>query len=166
MLHSNQSKSRKENPQEADAIWSDLHASNESLALELKALAEDPSLGLERLRQVFRRIREGIRLMSERSGVPIEPPPQTRLLDACEKIEGVVGGVVPGAGGYDAISLLIEDKPETVKKLERLLQEWKFEGEKGEGKVAMLGVREEMEGVKAQDWKDYSSWLDGDGWST
>jgi phosphomevalonate kinase len=146
---------RKENPQEADAIWSDLHASNEGLALELKALAEDPSLGLERLRQVFRRIREGIRLMSERSGVPIEPPPQTRLLDACERVEGVVGGVVPGAGGYDAISLLIEDKVETVRELERVLRGWKFEGENGEGKVGMLGVREEMEGVRAENWKDY-----------
>ena len=156
---------RKEKPQEADAIWSDLHASNEGLALELKALAEDPSLGLERLRQVFRRIREGIRLMSEKSSVPIEPPPQTKLLDACEKVRGVVGGVVPGAGGYDAISLLIEDNLETVRELEGLLGGWKFEGESGEGRVGMLGVREEMEGVKAEKWKDYRTWLDGNGWS-
>lgn len=158
---------RQQRPDEADTIWSDLHASNESLALELRALAEDPSLGLERLKQVFRRIREGMRLMSERSDVPIEPPPQTRLLNALEKVAGVIGGVVPGAGGYDAIALLIEDKDETVKELERVLAGWKFEGEGegGEGKVRMLSVREEMEGVRAEKWKDYQRWLDGNGWS-
>lgn len=150
---------RKEKPEEAGAIWADLHAANESLAKELSALAENPGMGLDRLRQTFQRIRKGIRLMSEKSEVPIEPPPQTALLDACEKIPGVIGGVVPGAGGYDAISLLIEDEESTVADLEKLLSGWKFEGEGGEGRVGLLGVREEMEGVKAEDWKDYKEWL-------
>lgn len=152
---------RKNNPEEADEIWSNLHASNESLAKELTALADDPSLGLERLKQTFRNIRKGIRLMSQKSGVPIEPPPQTKLLDACEQVSGVVGGVVPGAGGYDAISLLIQDNGETVEELERLFAGWKFEGEKEEGRVGMLGVREEMEGVKSENAKDYKQWLVG-----
>ena len=150
---------RKSKPEEADAVWADLHAANESLAKELSALAENPGLGLDRLRQTFRRIRKGIRLMGEKSEVPIEPPPQTKLLDACEKVPGVIGGVVPGAGGYDAISLLIEDEESTVKDLEMLLNGWKFDGEGGEGKVGMLSVREEMEGVKAEDWQDYKEWL-------
>jgi phosphomevalonate kinase len=34
--------------------------------------------------------------MSTASGVPIEPPEQTRLLDACVAREGVIGGGVPG----------------------------------------------------------------------
>lgn len=155
---------RKANPAEADAIWSDLHQANESLAKEMKALAESQQFGLERLTTCFQRIRKGIRAMSDKSGVPIEPPPQTELLDACEKVPGVVGGVVPGAGGYDAISLLIEDKPETVAELEKLLAGWKFpgagdgSGESG-GKVSMLGVREEMEGVRAEKWGDYAQWV-------
>ena len=152
---------RKEKPEEADAIWSDMHAANESLAKELSALAEDPSMGLERLKQTFRRIRRGIRVMGEKSGVLIEPPPQTALLDACEKVYGVVGGVVPGAGGYDALSLLIEDKEDTVRELEKLFAGWKFEGERGEGKVGMLSVREEMEGVKVQHPKEYQEWVGG-----
>ena len=62
--------------------------------------------------------------MGSASGVPIEPPEQTRLLDACLLKAGVVAGGVPGgmfylprdelisyilhiAGGYDAIWLLV-----------------------------------------------------------
>lgn len=43
------------------------------------------------------------------SGVPIEPDEQTRLLDVCVSQAGVIGGGVPGAGGYDAIWLLVCD---------------------------------------------------------
>ena len=156
---------RKEKPDEADVIWSDLHEANETLAMEMRAMAESQEVGLERLRKCFSRIRRGIRLMSERSGVPIEPPSQTELLDACEAVPGVIGGVVPGAGGYDAISLLIEDKDETVVELETLLAEWITQGADGAsggevgGKVSMLGVREEMEGVRVERWKDYKEWL-------
>ena len=156
---------RKEKSEEADRVWKELHEANESLARGLTALAEAQEhfkSGLEDLRQCFQRIRKGIRLMSERSGVPIEPPSQTELLDACEAIPGVVGGVVPGAGGYDAISLLIEDQEETVVELEKLFSGWKFEGEDGresDGKVSMLGVREEMEGVRAEKWTEYKEWL-------
>ena len=152
---------RQEKPEEADGIWSDLHEANEGLARELKAMAESQDFGLERLRKCFTRIRRGIQLMSEKSGVPIEPPSQTRLIDACEKLPGVVGGVVPGAGGYDAITLLIEDKEETFAELEKLLAGWEFKGEdvEGGGKVSILGVREEMDGVKLGQVKDYEAWL-------
>ncbi|KAI0769610.1 Phosphomevalonate kinase [Trametes elegans] len=54
-------------------------------------------------------IRENMRTMGERAGVPIEPPEQTALLDACISAAGVIGGGVPGAGGYDAIWLLVCD---------------------------------------------------------
>ncbi|KAK3715018.1 phosphomevalonate kinase, partial [Vermiconidia calcicola] len=157
---------RKANSEEAEEMWRDLHAANEALALEMKTLAESQSQeksDLERLRQCFSRIRQGIRLMSEKSGVPIEPSSQTELLDACEAVGGVVGGVVPGAGGYDAISLLIEDKEEVIVELGRLLEGWKFKGEagtvEGGGKVSMLGVREEMQGVRVEGWKEYEAWL-------
>ncbi|CEQ41586.1 SPOSA6832_03322, partial [Sporobolomyces salmonicolor] len=51
-------------------------------------------------------IRSLMRHMGESSLVPIEPPEQTRLLDACSALPGVVGAGVPGAGGYDAIWVL------------------------------------------------------------
>ena len=34
--------------------------------------------------------------MSKLSSVPIEPEEQTRLLDACSALPGVIGGGVPG----------------------------------------------------------------------
>lgn len=37
-----------------------------------------------------------MRTMGELSGVPIEPPEQTKLLDACVSLAGVIGGGVPG----------------------------------------------------------------------
>lgn len=147
---------RQENPEEADAIWKDLHEANQGLASALGTVTE--SEGYTQLSQKFTRIRELIRLMSDKSGVPIEPPAQTDLLDACEKIPGVIGGVVPGAGGFDAISLLIEDKSDVVAALDKLFAGWKFQGDgsaEGSGKVSMLGVREEMEGVRLEEFKAY-----------
>ncbi|KAI0823349.1 Phosphomevalonate kinase [Trametes gibbosa] len=54
-------------------------------------------------------IRDNMRMMGQRADVPIEPPEQTALLDACISVAGVIGGGVPGAGGYDAIWLLVCD---------------------------------------------------------
>ncbi|KAH9948992.1 ribosomal protein S5 domain 2-type protein [Amylocystis lapponica] len=52
-------------------------------------------------------VRAKMREMGTLAGVPIEPPEQTELLDACISGAGVIGGGVPGAGGYDAIWLLV-----------------------------------------------------------
>ncbi|KAF7288656.1 Ferrochelatase, mitochondrial [Mycena chlorophos] len=52
-------------------------------------------------------IREHMRKMGQLSEVPIEPTEQTELLDLCIAQPGVVGGGVPGAGGYDALWLLV-----------------------------------------------------------
>lgn len=54
-------------------------------------------------------IREKMREMGTLADVPIEPEGQTRLLDACISQAGVIGGGVPGAGGYDAVWLLVLD---------------------------------------------------------
>ncbi|KAF7792390.1 hypothetical protein EIP86_003427 [Pleurotus ostreatoroseus] len=61
------------------------------------------------VRQAAEDIRAKMREMSTRAGVPIEPPEQTALLDACVSVAGVIGGGVPGAGGYDALWLLVFD---------------------------------------------------------
>ncbi|PBK74374.1 phosphomevalonate kinase [Armillaria solidipes] len=54
-------------------------------------------------------IREKMREMGTVADVPIEPEGQTRLLDTCISQAGVIGGGVPGAGGYDAVWLLVLD---------------------------------------------------------
>lgn len=155
---------RKEKPEEAEAIWTELQQANDGVAMEMRAVAESKaSPDYDGLKQCFTRIRQGIRLMSEKSGVPIEPRSQTELIDACEALPGVIGGVVPGAGGYDAISLLIEDNEQTVAELQKMLSGWKFKGEangeEGGGRVSMLGVREEMLGVRSESADGYKQWL-------
>lgn len=153
---------RKEAGGPAELIWEGLQIANEGLSQELVRLAEtnDRDYGLlkEKIADIRRRIRE----MSEQSGVPIEPPAQTALLDACSSVPGVVGGVVPGAGGYDAVALLIEDRDDIVSELQKLLQGWKVEAEGASagsvGKVSMLGVKQEMEGVRMEDHNAYKSW--------
>ena len=153
---------RKQEPAEADRVWRDLQAANEALAREMRALAETSSASPDyaSLKACFKSIRKNIRTMGEKSGVPIEPPAQTKLIDACEAVAGVVGGTVPGAGGYDAIALLIKDKAATVEELRGLFKGWEFKGEvEGGGVVSMLGVREEMEGVRVEDARAYGGYV-------
>jgi len=56
---------------------------------------------------ISREIRKCMKEMGELAGVPIEPAEQTKLLDICTSQAGVIGGGVPGAGGYDAVWLLV-----------------------------------------------------------
>lgn len=55
-----------------------------------------------------------MRTMGTLAGAPLEPPEQTRLLDASQARPGVLAGGVPGAGGYDAIWLFVLDGTEGV----------------------------------------------------
>ncbi|CDO93041.1 unnamed protein product [Kluyveromyces dobzhanskii CBS 2104] len=54
-------------------------------------------------------IRENFRTITKQSGADIEPEVQTALLDAATDLPGVLTGIVPGAGGYDAICLITTD---------------------------------------------------------
>ena len=166
---------RKQEPDEANMLWTQLHRKNEALAAELTRLAESdgPAVSYQTLKQRVADIRVLIREMSRLSGVPIEPAPQTQLLDACSAIDGVIGGVVPGAGGFDAIALLVEDREEVFAQLEGLLRDRKVPAAANLdeavgynavtasiGKVSMLNVREDMEGVRAEkDATIYGAWV-------
>ncbi|KAJ4367639.1 phosphomevalonate kinase [Neocucurbitaria cava] len=161
---------RQENKEEADRIWKDLQQGNEALAAELTRLAVADSIsgdGAEKhnkLREIIHQNRGLIRQMGESSGVPIEPPQQTHLLDYCSTLDGVVGGVVPGAGGYDAVVLLVEDNEDIIASLRKSLEQYKPEdSEEGLriGKVGIIGVREDMVGVKTEDLSLYEEWPTG-----
>jgi phosphomevalonate kinase len=157
---------RNREPEEAGMIWSELHRRNEALAAELTRLADVRTHDYGKLEKCIIDIRVLVREMSRLSGVPIEPEQQTQLLDACTAIDGVVGGVVPGAGGYDAIALLIEDKDDVLSRLRHLLAGWEVaKGVEGStspsiGKVKLLEVREEMEGIRTEDASMYGSWAE------
>lgn len=94
------------------------------------ARLSEPQLGITqqfiRARTLFSGFRTAMRQMGEAADVPIEPPEQQRLLDATERCIGVIGSGVPGAGGYDAVWILVLDSDETqvVAPIERLWNEW------------------------------------------
>ena len=151
---------RKQNSRDAERLWTALQAKNDALAVELVRLENDTSPpDYQTLRSRIADVRMLLREMSECADVAIEPKAQTDLLDACAGLGGVIGGVTPGAGGYDAIALLIEDKEETLESLSKFLERWKF-GDEGErnGRVRLLDVREEMEGVRKEDPEQYEKW--------
>jgi len=66
--------------------------------------------------------------MGTLANVPIEPEEQTRLLDACLLEAGAVAGGVPGAGGYDAIWVLVLEgnapSASPLKRVESVWQSW------------------------------------------
>ena len=155
---------RNENPEEAALLWATLQKGNNDLAAELQRLSKmSNTTTYQELRDIILTIRSLIREMSQKAGVPIEPQVQTALIDACSRVSGVVGGVVPGAGGFDAVALLIEDDDDTVKRLRGLLDDYHVDGAEGDGatigKVRLLGVKQEMEGVRAEKASIYSDWL-------
>ncbi len=141
---------RSQDADKSKQLWDDLQQRNEALASTLKegSTAE--------IAEKLSSVRELVREMGRLSDVPIEPEAQTELLDAVSELDGVYGGVVPGAGGYDALALLVKDDEETKNKVDEFLTRWS--SEKG-GKVRMLDVKGEMEGVRKESLDIYAGWI-------
>lgn len=138
-------------PVGAKKLWDELQKRNEELGA---VLSRDRKVGI---RDAVAGIRELVREMGEKSGVPIEPESQTYLLDALTKgVEGVFAGVVPGAGGFDALALLVKDDEATETRIKEYLS--KLSAEKG-WKVRLLDVKGEMEGVRTEELGQYKGWL-------
>ena len=144
---------RKGDPEGSKKLWDELQGCNERLG---KLLASG-STSEKEFEGAFEEIRKRIRDMGTRSGVPIEPPEQTELLDALTKgVDGVAGGVVPGAGGYDAVVLLVKDDKETMDAIGEFLAKWSKE--KGSN-VKLLGTKGELEGARTEDGTEYGAWV-------
>ncbi|KAF4342510.1 phosphomevalonate kinase [Fusarium beomiforme] len=141
---------RSSNPEESKKLWDELQKRNEQLIQTLNAG------DVEHLPSKITAVRQMIRQMGNVSEVPIEPESQTELLDALSTLEGVYGGVVPGAGGYDALALLMKDDEETKQRVKEFLDKWAKE--KGT-KVKLLGVKGEMEGVRSENLDLYAGWI-------
>ena len=110
------------------------------------------------------RARALIRDMGTRSGVPIEPDSQAALLDALtERVDGVYAGVVPGAGGFDALALLVRDDEPTERRVRQFLADWSSsapdDSKNGGGVVRLLDVKGEMAGVRTEGLEQYAGWL-------
>lgn len=154
----------KAHPEEAVLLWATLQKGNEELAKELKRLAQGSttdSQDYRNLSDTILTIRSLIREMSAKAEVPIEPKVQTDLLDACCGISGVVGGVVPGAGGFDAIVLLVKDDalPALQDRLNTYTTAANGDGGPVIGKVRLLGVKQDFEGMKSEEARLYADWI-------
>ncbi|BGP56515.1 phosphomevalonate kinase [Rhodotorula sphaerocarpa] len=111
---------KKADPEAAQRVWGDLARANESLREVCGELTEGARRDKEEYARETQRLallpssertRALMREMGQASDVPIEPAEQTRLLDACSALPGVIGAGVPGAGGYDAVWVLCLDPP-------------------------------------------------------
>mmetsp|Transcript_5587 Transcript_5587/g.6585 ORF Transcript_5587/g.6585 Transcript_5587/m.6585 type:complete len:470 (-) Transcript_5587:1768-3177(-) len=102
--------------------------------------------------EAIKRIRSNLRDLTAYSGAEIEPKSQTVLLDNCNELNGCLGGMVPGAGGFDAICLLvIEDSINEF--VDSTKENIKFEN------VAWLNLHEEDDGIVEEQVTDYSGLL-------
>ncbi|GAA5961348.1 hypothetical protein JCM3765_004382 [Sporobolomyces pararoseus] len=152
---------KKSQPEESERVWNELSRANEVLREvfdELRKESEEgggegyrnligelsrikasewysSSASFARATSTILRIRKLMREMGEASNVPIEPPSQSKLLNAISEIDGVVGAGVPGAGGYDAIWVLCltpsssaestSNSSTPLEKVQDLLTSWK-----------------------------------------
>ncbi|KAM5463692.1 phosphomevalonate kinase [Microsporum ferrugineum] len=155
---------RDENREDADTIWANLQLNNEKIRLELKKLSHNPRTGnFNEVRNLLLKSRMWIKTMTKKSGVPVEPAVQTELLDALGKLDGVIGGVVPGAGGYDAVALLIEDDQDVIDSIRTYLQDWHSTVKDDFGgkidRVRLLNVGYGSEGILNELPVRYSEWI-------
>jgi phosphomevalonate kinase len=155
---------RKDNPEEAGVLWAAIQQGADDLRQELHRLSEVEGIetaSYQVLNDIILTIRSLVREMSAKSKVPVEPPVITELLDYCTSLDGVVGGMAPGAGGYDAVALLVENNEKAVKGLHSRLEGWKSNDDSGAviGKVRLLGVKQESDGVRREDMSRYEGWV-------
>jgi len=80
------------------------------------------------LHDTFNQTRALLRSMGDAAGVGIEPPSQTKLLDATASLLGVALAGVPGAGGEDAIVALVLDST-VAKDVEAAWSTFQFDGQ-------------------------------------
>lgn len=141
---------RDKNKERAAETYDGLQARVDELATVLKEHKT------EEIGKVMGPVRNIMRGMGLASGVPIEPESQEAMLDALEGVEGVLGSVVPGAGGYDAAAVVMRDDVETEKRVRAFLREWSA---KNEIQVRLMKVKGETEGVRKEDVGEFKLWL-------
>ncbi|CAN3372938.1 hypothetical protein DIURU_002829 [Diutina rugosa] len=154
---------KKDKSAEALEIYTQLNDANERFMAsltKLQELADADSVAYEKsvtgktsplileLSSNIADIRRWIREMTQKSGAAIEPSEQTDLLDACSGLSGCIGGVVPGAGGYDAICVLV---------LENKIDEFKaeFSSKSQYSNINWLDLEERSTGIQMEIPNNY-----------
>lgn len=147
---------RKAQPDRAHEVWSTLDRANMDLISLLdpndrtnnKDHSTNEGPDITKIRAVVDRIRAQLQIMTVESGADIEPESQSKLLNALYNIPGVVAGLVPGAGGYDAVSVIVlAEEVDNVKNASKRLPECQ--------NVTWLDLHEDVQGLRAEDVERY-----------
>jgi phosphomevalonate kinase len=141
---------RDANKEDAAEVYARLQGRVDELAGVLREHRADE------IGRVMGPVREIMRTLGRDSGVPIEPESQEAMLNALEAVEGVLGSVVPGAGGYDAAAIVMRDDAETEKRVRAFLREW---SSTNEIQVRLMKVKGETEGVRKEDVGEFKLWI-------
>lgn len=141
---------KKNKPEESGLVYNQLNNANVSFMKKINELNNSSTdQEIQQLVKCISDVRQGLQLLTEKSQVPVEPSIQTELLDRIEKLPGCLGGVVPGAGGYDAISVLVlEDQVENFKN--KTIEDPEYYHN-----VYWVDLEEESEGIVVEDCNDY-----------
>ncbi|SNX84165.1 related to ERG8 - phosphomevalonate kinase [Melanopsichium pennsylvanicum] len=102
------------------------------------------------VRNSLRSIRAGMRELGQRAGVPIEPPEIGSLIKKIsEQIPGVVGGSIPGAGGFDAFYIIYLKSADKPRDLSWLWSQIHAVKEEAESKLTLGPLLSRAGGAKA-----------------
>lgn len=136
------------NPEEGKDLYGRINAANVAFMTQLTKFTPEKE-NFTSLSRALADIRAGLQELTAKTGADIEPKQQTELLDRCTQIDGCLGGVVPGAGGYDAICLLVQEEKVDLFK-EATKNDLFFSN------VAWLELSEEADGVLQEDPLSYA----------
>ena len=139
-----------ENAERAEETYGELQVCVDNLAVVLREQKVDE------IGRALGRVREIMRRMGRESGVPIEPESQEAMMNELEKVPGVYGSVVPGAGGYDAAAVVMRDDEETERLVKEFLGRWSREHEI---QVRLMEVKGETEGVRKEMLEEFKAWI-------
>ncbi|CBQ68185.1 related to ERG8-phosphomevalonate kinase [Sporisorium reilianum SRZ2] len=90
------------------------------------------------VRNSLRSIRAGMRELGQRAGVPIEPAEIGSLIKKIsDEVPGVVGGSIPGAGGFDAFYIIYLKSSQTPRELSQLWAQIHAVKEEAESKLTL-----------------------------
>lgn len=121
----------------------------EQSAIDLTVTPRTVLQALIDVRQSLRSIRAGMRELGQRAGVPIEPPEIGSLIKKiCDEVPGVVGGSIPGAGGFDAFYIIYLKSDQQPRDLSQLWQQIHDVKEKAESKLTLGPLLSRADGAK------------------
>lgn len=118
-------------------------------AVDLRVTPRTVLQALIDVRNSLRSIRAGMRELGQRAGVPIEPPEIGSLIKKIsDQVPGVVGGSIPGAGGFDAFYIIYLKSSKSHRDLSQLSSQIHKVKEEAESKLTLGPLLSRAGGAK------------------